>query len=347
MSKGNEALMEIFTPVIESVIAEKMDDMDITQKIKDEFGHVAQHLSKTLIVNLSNTGVSKKMGIVHKDFADLLEVVASGENVLLYGGAGTGKTTAVLAIAEALGLNFRAVSFSSQTTESKLVGYNDAYGKYHPSAIVEAMIAGDVLLLDEFDAGEAGVIVGINSLIDNGFIDTPNGVVYAHENFRIVACANTALNGATKTYNGRKKLDGATENRFDVMEWGIDLDMVKAFTDNNDWYEIVLNVMNAVNEQLDNVLITPRNFYSGARKLRNTKLSFERIVGLTLFKGLDTDSRQVIQNAIDEKQSYVQAIKGKIATKKQAVIIEPEPKAVEPEPEAVEPEPQTEPLGDW
>jgi MoxR-like ATPase len=47
-------------------------------------------------------------------------------------------------------------------------------------------------------------------------------MVEKHENFRIVATANTYGNGATLEFIGRNAIDGATLDRFTVIDWNID-----------------------------------------------------------------------------------------------------------------------------
>jgi len=158
----------------------------------------------------------------HERFPLLLQTLACGLNVLLVGPAGTGKTSAARKAAEALGLTFRCASVGPQTSKSDLLGFVDAGGTYRESLFVAAYRDGGVFLLDEIDAGNAGVLTVLNAALAGDIMATPVGMVERSPRFICVAGANTYGQGASRQYVGRNQLDAATLDRFAVLDWPVD-----------------------------------------------------------------------------------------------------------------------------
>lgn len=141
-------------------------------------------------------------------------LVSAGEQVLLVGEAGSGKTTIVMQIAEELSLPFYTMSMTKQTSVSALIGFISINGTYIPSQLRMAYETGGVFLLDELDAGDPNVLLTLNT-IENGFIAFPDRIVQAHSDFRLIATANPL--GAHSTYTGRSKLDFSTLDRYFIV----------------------------------------------------------------------------------------------------------------------------------
>ena len=73
-------------------------------------------------------------------------------------------------------------------------------------------------MLDEIDASIPEALVILNGAIANGYFDFPIGRELAHEDFRVVCAGNTVGLGADMIYTGRNVLDGATLDRFVMVE---------------------------------------------------------------------------------------------------------------------------------
>jgi len=310
-------LEETLGGIVTDAVNGKLEALNINELINKQLEAVTQNMVKTVEIKRID-GTTKNIGAVHKQFQELLEYVNAKENVLLFGGAGVGKTSSVVKLADALGLEFRSVSFSSQTTQSNLIGFINANGDYVPTSLVECARLGKIALLDEFDAGESGVLLVINSLIDNGFIDTPDGLVFTHEDFRVVACANTDLNGASAKYNGRKQLDFATQDRFVAIDYGFDEDLVKLYTNNTPLFDLIMKIKEDVEIAIDGYNLTPRVFYKTANLLKNTSQPLDKILNATLFKGIDDDGRTIMQNVIDDNTKLVTMIE---ANRKNVAVV--------------------------
>lgn len=160
--------------------------------------------------------------------AEIVGWLAACVHVWLVGPAGTGKTTLATMAAKALGLTFYSIQVGPMTTEAKLLGYFDANGRYIRSIFREAYEYGGLFLLDEIDAAHPGVLTILNAALANGSMAFPDGMVSMHVDFRAIAAANTAGNGADKAYRGRQGQDAATINRFAYVPVDLNSDVERA-----------------------------------------------------------------------------------------------------------------------
>lgn len=225
-----------------------------------------------------------EIGRQHERFPLLLQTLAVGLNVLLVGPAGTGKTTAARKAAEALGLGFSCLSVGPQTSKSDLLGFVDAGGTYRESLFVAAYRDGGVFLLDEIDAGNAGVLTVLNAALAGDVMATPAGMVQRSPRFLTVAGANTYGQGASRQYVGRNQLDAATLDRFAVLDWPVDEGLEAALVglpapapaldlgrgglmDAAGWLARVRTVRAAVEKQQVRAVVSPRATVAGCALL--------------------------------------------------------------------------------
>jgi cobaltochelatase CobS len=171
----------------------------------------------------------------------VLKLIACGENVLIVGPAGCGKTHLVEQVAKALNRRFGMLSGSAGASESQIMGWllpsDGGRFEYQPSEFIELYEGGNsIFLFDEYDAFDGNMLLCANSALANGHITVPqrlgNQRVKRGENVGIVATANTYGTGADPIYSGRNQLDGATLDRFIVVEMtyddALEKDMAKA-----------------------------------------------------------------------------------------------------------------------
>lgn len=168
------------------------------------------------------SGDFKNVGVQHKFFPQLLQLATARLNVWLYGPAGTGKTSAAKAVADALELDFGFVAFSRQSSKGDLFGIRDARGEYHESQFVRVYRDGGVILLDEIDCANDNVLKSLNAALDNGFAVTPDGVIEKHGDCIVIAGANTVGNGADAEYSAAQQIDASTLDRFYFLHWPVD-----------------------------------------------------------------------------------------------------------------------------
>lgn len=165
----------------------------------------------------------------HYRFPLLLATIAARVPAYLVGPAGTGKTSAAHAAANALGLPFYAISVGPMTSKSDLFGMRDANGKYHQSDLVRAATTGGTFLFDEFDAGNPATLTAVNMLLANGSFSTPDGMREKSPDFVPIFALNTYGTGASREYVGRNQLDAATLDRGSFLDWPLDESLEASF----------------------------------------------------------------------------------------------------------------------
>lgn len=173
-------------------------------------------------VSVNDSGLTHVDGDTHRILPDLLLVVGAGCHAFLVGPAGTGKSTLAKQAAQALGLDFFALSVGPTTPTSKMFGYQDARGNYHRTPLRDAYEHGGLMLLDELDNGHPGLLTELNQALSLDVCAFPDGMVTRHERFRLVATGNTFGLGGDRQYVGRQALDAATLDRLVTLQVEID-----------------------------------------------------------------------------------------------------------------------------
>lgn len=225
------------------LISSRQEAEEIEEEIRIKLVHIADELSTVLrnnataaleeaakkavptIIEIKSPGKATKKikGTMPAEFQRVLKLAQARKNTLLVGPAGCGKTFMAEKVAEALDLQFSAVSCTAGMGESELKGWLLPIGSggkfsYVSSQFVERYENGGVFLLDEIDAADPNVLVFINQALANGSFflahryDNPQ--VKRHKDFICIAAANTYGHGADMMYVGRNQLDAATLDRF-------------------------------------------------------------------------------------------------------------------------------------
>lgn len=232
----------------------------------------------------------------HVTLPDLLASVATKEPTFMVGPAGSGKTHAAEHVAKIMKLPFHPMSVGEQTTQSHLIGFIDAHGKYHTTPFRNAFEGGGIFLLDEIDAGNANTITVLNAALSNGYMSFPDKTVSKHKDFICIAAANTYGNGSDRQYVGRNQLDAASLDRFNFLEWNYDEALEQKFSTNVDWTQKVQAYRAAVSKAKLRHVVSPRASIKGA-KLLAAGLSEKKVIDMVIFKGLkDGDIKRVNEN---------------------------------------------------
>jgi cobaltochelatase CobS len=178
--------------------------------------------AQPVVISLPNKPEPVKVnGLRHAKFEQMLRALQAGVHVMLVGPAGSGKTYAAEQAAHALSLTYHKQPPVNYAHE--ILGYQDAHSRYVRTATREAVEHGGLLNLDEFDASSADAGLACNQVADSSsFVSFPDGLIAKHKDFVIVAGTNTDGSGATMEYAGRARLDGATLNRFALIQWDYD-----------------------------------------------------------------------------------------------------------------------------
>lgn len=134
---------------------------------------------------------------------------------MLIGPTQAGKGFLSRNIAENRGIQYGSVPLSAGTSISWLFGRNMPQG-FVETDLIRCYEEGGVFLLDEMDAADANLLIGINDALSNDELANPvvDKRICKHEDFVPIAAANTFGLGADADYAGRERLDMATLERW-------------------------------------------------------------------------------------------------------------------------------------
>jgi len=188
----------------------KMDESAIRALVATECERLQPRTVRVDIVN--GDKVTKTEG-QHFLFPLVVKLISAGVPVMLCGPAGSGKTTLAHNVARVLEKQFEFNSYGPGMSEAKLLGYKDAGGSYHSTALIRMAKAGGVYLADELDRADGAIVTTLNSLLANGQISTPEGCFEKHAEFVFIAGTNTAGTGANDLYTAAQEQDAALLDR--------------------------------------------------------------------------------------------------------------------------------------
>lgn len=185
------------------------------------------------------TTETKTDKVLDSNFAKVLKYVSNGENVYLYGPAGSGKNVIGEEVAKALNIPFYYQN--TILTKFDVSGYKNAKGEFEQTPFYKAWKFGGVYFADELDNSQAEAIIALNAALANGyytFADT-NERVEKHPNFRCIAAGNTNGQGATEEYCGRYQMDESSRDRFVFVKIDYNSKVEESITKHTDILEFI------------------------------------------------------------------------------------------------------------
>lgn len=245
--------------------------------------------------------------VLDPQFEFILNLVASGENVYLYGPAGSGKNTICAQVAKALNLEFYYQN--TLVTKFDISGYKNAQGEFEETAAYKAMKNGGLLMLDELDNSQAEAIIALNAALANGYYTFGNGEqVKLHKNFRCMAAGNTNGQGATEEYCGRFAMDESSRDRFAFIHIDYNANIEKSLSKGHaDILEFVHDLRNAC-KSLQIKLIAGYRAIGKLAKFYETDT--EAVLNAFIFRGMQKDDiRQIAAALTTHQNKYTNAVK--------------------------------------
>lgn len=231
--------------------------------------------------------------LTHPAFTTLLRFAALRIDTFLTGPAGTGKTTAARHVAAALNLPFYYTGVAAQTPITEFMGYMNAHGQYVETDFLKAYRDGGVFLIDEIDAINSNTLVKLNGLLDADIGGFPCGMVQKHPDFICIAAGNTIGKGASQMYIGRAALDGASLDRFAMLEWDVNSKLEQALSP--ELFPEVTKLRAKAEAKGLRVVISTRIFVKGRVLLANG-FSISETLNVLLFNKLTQVEREALQS---------------------------------------------------
>lgn len=297
ISTLEQAMAKVFIEAKKDLIKEELTDKifeQAKQKIEEEYGTIY----KKTILETEDKEIDFGDEVLHEKFDTILKFVKQNEPVFLVGEAGTGKNYICKQVAKALGLDFY---FSNAVTqEYKLTGFTDAMGKYQESEFYKAFKNGGLFMLDEIDASIPEVLVILNAAIANKYFDfpAPIGYVEAHPDFRVVAAGNTIGQGASYTYVGRNQLDGASLDRFAMVNIDYDINIETRCANNDVELVNFIREVRRVAKERKIMLIVSYRSITRIAKMKDL-IGLKEALKTCLFKDLNMNELyQIMDNII-------------------------------------------------
>ncbi|MEE9257059.1 MAG: MoxR family ATPase [bacterium] len=191
---------------------------------------------------------------------------AVGRNlpVLLIGETGVGKTLSIRHLAHMTRNGFRRVNLNGMTTVDEFVGklmINEKGTYWVNGLLIDAMEAGDWLLIDEINACLPEIAFCLHSLLDDDRMivlsEYDGRIVRPHPDFRLFASMNPHEN---RRYGGTKPLNEALLDRFPVtlqMEYlpfdvEVEVTMRQSGNEDQQLIERMVRVAHDVREAMQN-----------------------------------------------------------------------------------------------
>ena len=287
---------EIATKDLEERLKEKLDKF-----IQETYGL----LPKQVIIKNNDTSI-KLEGIFHKDFEKICSIVANDIPLMLVGGAGAGKNYTLEQVAKGLGLTFYSTNAINQ--EYKLTGFIDANGIYHETEFYKAFKNGGMFFLDEIDASSPEALIILNSAIANRYFDFPIGRIEANKDFRVVCAGNTYGTGADMVYVGRNVLDGATLDRFVVLNFDYDEQVEKQLAYDDELYYFIKDLRNAINKCNLRYIVSMRALINST-KLLEIGIDKETILRTVIIKNMQRDDINTIIKKLNSSSEWTKELR--------------------------------------
>lgn len=274
------------------------------REVQDFIAKTYGAIPKTIEVR-TPTATKNIKGLFHEKFEEILMQVGADIPVMLVGGAGTGKNYTLEQVAESLGLDF--YMSNAVTQEYKLTGFIDANGRYHETEFYKAFVNGGLFMLDEIDASVPDALILLNSAIANKYFDFPIGRVKAHPDFRVVSAGNTTGNGADMQYVGRNQLDGASIDRFTLIQFDYSEQVERNLANDDDLYAFIVEMRRAINDTKMRHIVSMRATINSA-KLVQVGMDKEKVVRTAIVKSMNRDDLNTIVSKMNVRNEWFRAL---------------------------------------
>lgn len=158
--------------------------------------------------------------------SSIVDSINVGENVLLTGGTGVGKTSSILQIASRINQPVLRINFNGETRMSDLIGKNQVIAgetKWADGVLPMAMRNGYWLVLDELDFADPAVLSLLHPVLEENPMlvlkENSGEVIIPHKDFRLFATANSigAMQDRAGSYSGTNQMNEAFLDRWQVL----------------------------------------------------------------------------------------------------------------------------------
>lgn len=278
---------------------------EITNNVLHTIEPYINSVKRTELVIKTPEKVKIAEGIFHERFPEILERINEGENVYMFGPAGSGKSFIGKQVADALDLDY----YEQQrvTQDYQLLGWPTADGGFVETPFFNAFTKGGLFNWDECDASIPESGLAVNGALEQGRC-VFNGKVYEkHPNFRMIASGNTNGQGADEQYVGRFCQDAALFDRMVMVDVDYCPELEKALSGNDmEIIDFIRQLRRVRDEKHINLIVGNRLIKRMVRNIGGCR----RCLEVNVVNRLDKDVARILFRAIpDYKGKWFDAAK--------------------------------------
>ena len=274
-------------------------DAKVEEKLKEKLNGV-QMGAVEHIVKVGNYEPKKLKGYTSEAFDDAISWIAytPKKNIAFVGDAGTGKGYVSRQIAEALDGEFYEVNAVQDKYD--LTGFVDANSYYVETPWYRACKSASdgnavVFLFDEVDCSIPEVLKIFNEGVASREFTFPNGETLEFPNLIIICASNTAGTGADLKYVANK-LDDSTLNRYVYIEVDFDERIELAVAGGDKELVEFIHEVRKVGRTMG--FVPSYRDIERIASMRGSGMDLRKILKQAMYKAMDADSRDLINNAL-------------------------------------------------
>ena len=307
--RGDASLIDTLVTVLEPRLRRASVDpgqvrtiaADVTREILASEG--GQQERRT-VVEIQRGGTTiATVADAHYMLPRLVTLMEAGLHVYLWGPPGTGKTTAAMQAAEALGRKAEVDTLDRSTFRSMVQGYMTPAGEPVHTVFTRCWTEGKVYVADEVDNAPGHVQTLYNSALANGHAPLAWGNIARADGFGFIGTGNTP-GRPTRAFPDRSPMSAAFADRLYFLYWPLDPAIEarvgglghtarkwrprSGSADIGAWVEWVLRFRSWAERNAPTVQVTPRASIEGAKALRCGE-TYAQVADGLVFRGCDDE----------------------------------------------------------
>lgn len=274
---------------------------------------LSERIVTTLVVKDADDGTRVEIDSPHPYLQRVIRLMKAGINVYLWGPAGSGKTTAGMQAAHALGRDSEIDTLDPSTFRSMVQGYMTPTGDPVHTSFTRCYSSGKVYIADECDNAPGHVQTLFNSALANGHAPLAWGNAARSDGFGFVGTGNTP-GMPTREFPDRKPMSAAFKDRLYFVHWPLDEASERKWArvgghgsaikvppsreiTAQAWVDYVQKLRDWARTNAPTLMITPRASLVGIEALKLGE-SPEMVADALIFRGADAELRAKALNAV-------------------------------------------------